>query len=254
MYEERVYTVKQLSDLAGVTVRTLHYYDEIGLLRPSSVGENGYRYYGEDALLRLQQILLFREMDLGLLQIQQIIDDPRFDLVAALQQHREALQSRIERLQNLISTVDTTIMHIVGEVKMSNKDMFKPFTDEQQKQYEEEAVQLWGDRVKTSIKRWNDYTQEEKDRIFAEGGVIYADIVATMDKGPESDEVQQHIARWHQHLRYFYEPTPEILDGLGHAYNAHPGFIETFTKFHPDLPAFLEKAITHYCVCLIVNA
>src|SRR5438477_12064815 len=99
MNEERVYTVKQLSDLAGVTVRTLHDYDESGLLRPSSVGENGYRYYGDDALLKLQQILLFREMGLGLLQIQQIIDDPAFDLVGALRQHREALQARIERLQ-----------------------------------------------------------------------------------------------------------------------------------------------------------
>ncbi|MBN1313549.1 MAG: MerR family transcriptional regulator, partial [Anaerolineae bacterium] len=115
-----VYTVKQLADLAGVSVRALHYYDEIGLLKPSSVGENNYRYYDDVSLFRLQQILFFREMDLGLLQIKEIIEDPDFDLVAALQSHRYALQERIDRLQTLINTIDATIMHLIGEVNMSN--------------------------------------------------------------------------------------------------------------------------------------
>jgi MerR family transcriptional regulator, thiopeptide resistance regulator len=101
-----MYTVKQLSELAGVSVRTLHYYDEIGLLKPSSVGENGYRYYEDASLFRLQQILFFREMDLGLLQIKDILDHPDFDLVATLQAHRHTLQEKIERLQTLISTVE----------------------------------------------------------------------------------------------------------------------------------------------------
>src|SRR5215510_9131728 len=109
---EQVYTVKQLSDLAGVSVRTLHYYDEIGLLRPTSVGENGYRYYDDDAMLRLQQILLYREMELELLQIKDILDSPDFDLVSALRSHRTVIQEKIKRLQNLVHTVDSTIMHV----------------------------------------------------------------------------------------------------------------------------------------------
>src|SRR5688572_25910301 len=125
-----MYTVKQLSDLAGVSVRTLHYYDEIGLLKPSAVGENGYRYYTEDSLFRLQQILFFREMDLGLLQIKDIIEAQGFDLVTALQTHRSTLQEKIERLQTLIHTVDTTIMHLVGEVNMSKKKIFEGFNEE----------------------------------------------------------------------------------------------------------------------------
>src|SRR5687767_14888584 len=107
-----MYTVKQLSNLAGVSVRTLHYYDEMELLKPSMVGENGYRYYTDESLLRLQQILFYREMDLGLLQIKEIIDSKDFDLVTALQTHRYTLQHKIERLQTLINTVDTTIMHL----------------------------------------------------------------------------------------------------------------------------------------------
>src|SRR3990172_12890131 len=111
-----MYTVKKLADLAGVTVRTLHHYDEIGLLKPSSVGNNGYRYYSDEVLFRLQQILFIREMDVDLPRIKQLIEQHGFDQVSALQAHRQALQRKIERLKTLITTVDTTIMHLVGEV------------------------------------------------------------------------------------------------------------------------------------------
>src|SRR5690348_1905115 len=135
-----MYAVKQLSDLAGVSVRTLHYYDEIGLLKPSSVSENGYRSYDDLAVLRLQQILFYREMGLGLLQIRDIIDSPEFDLVASLRSHRAELQTRIERLQALMITVDSTIMHLVGEIDMSKKQLFAGFSEEKQKQYEQEIA------------------------------------------------------------------------------------------------------------------
>ena len=131
-----MFTVKQLSDLAGVSVRTLHYYDEIGLLKPTRVGENGYRYYEEEALFRLQQILFFREMDLGLAQIKEVLGTPNFDQRAALQAHRQALQAKIDRLQILIETVDDTIKHLTGEVSMSKKKLFKGFSEKKQKQYE----------------------------------------------------------------------------------------------------------------------
>lgn len=246
-----MYTVKQLSDLAGISIRTLHYYDEIGLLKPSVVGENSYRYYGDDAVLRLQQILFFRELDLGLLQIKEIVDSPDFDRVAALQSHRRALQEKIGRLQSLVNTVDATIMHLVGEVDMSKKNLFEGFSEEQQKQYEEEASRQWGaEKVQQSVRRWNSYSQQQKDQIMAEGSAVYTDLVAAMDQGPHSPEVQQIIARWRQHLRYFYEPTLEILRGLGQHYNVHPDFIATFQKIHPDLPAFLEQAIEFYCDAL----
>lgn len=249
-----VYTVKQLSDLAGVSVRTLHYYDEIGLLKPSSVGENGYRYYEDEALFRLQQILFFREMDLGLLQIKEIIDDPDFDLVTALQVHRQALEERIERLQTLINTVDRSIMHLVGEVNMSKKKIFEGFSEEKQKQYEQEAVERWGDTARKSINLWYSYSDQKKEQIKQEGGAIYTDLVAAMSKGPESPEVQAILVRWHQHLRYFYEPSPAVLRGLGNMYNEHPDFNATFTAMHPDLPAFLQKAITYYVDTLSAKA
>jgi DNA-binding transcriptional MerR regulator len=241
-----MYTVKQLSDLAGVSVRTLHYYDEIGLLKPSSVRENGYRSYSDDAMFRLQQVLFYRELDLDLMQIKMIINNPEFNLVTALQSHRAQLQEKIDRLQTLISTVDTTILHLIGEVNMSNKKVFEGFSEEKQKQYEEEAQNLWGDKVKQSTQLWNSYSEQKKQQIMQEGNDIYADIAANMSKGPQSPEVQAILVRWHQHLRYFYEPSLQILRGLGEMYQDNPDFNTNFAGLHPDLPAFLKQAITYY--------
>lgn len=243
-----MYTVKQLSELAGVSIRTLHYYDEINLLKPSSVGENGYRYYDSESLLRLQQILLYREMDMGLLQIKEMLDSPNFDLVAALQTHRRTLEAKIGRLHALISTVDSTIMHLAGEVEIDFKTLFEGFSEEKQAQYEQEIRETYDmDKVRESVRRWGDYTPAQKAQIKQEGSAIYAELVAAMPEGAASKRVQAILARWHEHIRYFYEPTPDILFGLGQLYNTHPDFIANFQKLHPDLPTFLEAAITVYC-------
>ncbi|MBN1312654.1 MAG: TipAS antibiotic-recognition domain-containing protein, partial [Anaerolineae bacterium] len=127
------------------------------------------------------------------------------------------------------------------------KKIFEGFGEEKQKEYEQEAIKMWGDSARKSIKLWNSYTDQQKEQIKQEGGAIYADLVDAMSKGPESPEVQAILVRWHEHLRHFYEPTWEALRGLGNAYYEHPDFNSTFTAMHPDLPAFLQRAITYYC-------
>ncbi len=241
-----MYTVKQLADLAGVSRRTLHFYDEKGLLKPASRGETGYRIYDDGSLFQLQQILFYREIGLDLQEIKKILDDPDFDTVTALQLHRHTLQENIERLQTLIQTVDTTIMHLIGEVEMSEKNVFEGFSEEKQKQYEEDAVAQWGDNAAQSIKLWKSYSEARQEEIMQEGSDIYKEIVANMDKGADSEEIRALLVRWHEHLRYFYEPTIEVLGGLGDMYHDHPDFNATFTKIHPDLPAFLKEAIAVY--------
>ena len=242
-----MHTVKKVSKLAGVSVRTLHYYDEIGLLKPSSVGANGYRHYDDAALFRLQQILLYREMDIELAQIRRILDDEAFDPFTALEQHRATLTRKIERLGTLIETVDTTLFHLLGEINMSNKHIFDGFNEEKQKQYEQQAIKEYGkESVQASMKRWNRYSKAEQAAIKQEGGAIYADIVANMEQGPQSAEVQALLGRWHQHLRHFYEPSMARLRGLGSSYHEHPDFNATFAAMHPELPAFLQQAINHY--------
>lgn len=240
------YTVKQLADLAGVTARTLHHYDEIGLLRPAELGANGYRYYDEQNVLRLQQILFFRELGLELDKIKAVMDKPDFDLISALQTHRYRLQAKQLHTERLMRTVDATIMHLTGDLKMSEKKMFEGFSEEKQKEYEKQAVENWGDTVKQSLKLWNSYGKDEQDRILAQGGEIFKEIAQLMPHGAKSAEVQAELAKWHQHLRYFYEPTFDILRGLGNSYNEHPDFKATFTAIDPGLPAFLQEAMNHY--------
>ncbi|MBN2471005.1 MAG: MerR family transcriptional regulator [Anaerolineae bacterium] len=244
-----MYTVKQLAEMAGITVRTLHYYDEIGLLSPSRTPSNGYRRYGEAEVLRLQQIMLFRELEFSLSDIQALLDDPAFDLLHALRAHRAALQARAARLQRLTHTIDQTIKYLQGETTMSQPSLFDGFSDEQQAEYEEEARAMWDPAlVDDSVRRWNSYTDEEKAEIGARGNAIFAAIRDNMHKGADSAEVQAQIAALQAHFGVFYTCTDEILMGLGEAYHTHPGFIETFQKIHPDLPEFLYEAISHYCI------
>lgn len=212
-----MYTVKQLSDLAGVTVRTLHYYDEIDLLKPSKISENGYRHYDDEALIRLQQILFYREMGLELLAIKEILDRSDFDLMTALRSHRSVLQEKINRLQNLVHTVDETMKHITGEKHMAKRQMFEAFTEEEQEYYTRVARLEYGpDLVNESVNRWNSYSKAKQDAILEESGQIYVDIAEAIDAGkaPQDEDVQAILVRWQENLRYFYEPTRDIMRGL----------------------------------------
>ncbi len=239
------YTVSQLAKLAGVSVRTLHHYDEVGLLRPSRVGANGYRYYDEPAVLRLQQILLYKELELSLDEIRDLLDRPDFDVLRALEDHRQALQHRLGRLRRLMLTVDKTIARVKGETNMDDKELFA-FSEEQQAKYEQEAEALWGESVRASSRKWKGYSAEKKKQIFAEGEAVYLDLIERLDDVPASPAVQAIIGRWAQHMRYFYEPTPEIMQGLGQAYVEHPGFRAFFDKMHPRLAEFMREAIEVY--------
>jgi len=185
-----MFTVKQLSKLAGVTPRALHYYDEIGLLKPSQVGDNGYRYYEEEALLRLQQILLYRELDMPLEKIKRILGRPDFDVSSALEGHKAELHKRISRLEKLLNTVDYTITHLKGKEEMAKKQLFAGFSDEQQAAYEKEAEQKWGpEHVQASNKRWKAYSDDEKQRIMEEGNRMYMDLLKAMPRGAVSPKV-----------------------------------------------------------------
>ncbi len=244
-----MYTVKQLADLAGISVRTLHYYDEIALLVPSAVGENGYRYYDAAALFRLQQILFYRELDFSLSEIKALLDDPAFSVVAALHAHRAALHAKALRLHDLIETVDNTILRLTGAITMSDDQLFKGFSAEEEQHYYEQAREMYDvQEVDVTYKRWNAYSQEKQDTIKAEGGAIYQDLAALVDDhAPVSDAVQTIVGRWHQHLRYFYEPSIMRLRGLSQLYVDSPDFAEKFRKLHADLPEFMQAAINHYC-------
>jgi MerR family transcriptional regulator, thiopeptide resistance regulator len=240
-------TVKQLSEIAGVTPRTLRYYDKIGLLKPSRVGENGYRYYNDEALLCLQQILLYRELGMPLQDIKRIMRSPDFDVLNALESHREKLRQRSARMERLVVTVDDTILHLKGKKEMSQRQMFEPFNDEQQAEYEKEAMQMYDPAtVKASIKKWKSYTAAEKQRIGEEGNAVYEDMLRAMPKGASSPEAQACVERWRRHMEYFWVPNDEQLLGLVDGYNDDPRFKANFDKIHPKLAEFMREVVRVY--------
>jgi DNA-binding transcriptional MerR regulator len=243
----KMYTVKQLSNLAGISVRTLYYYDEIGLLKPSSVGSNGYRYYADEALYRLQQILFYRELDLPLDEIKKIMGSRDFEALSALESHRRALGSRLERVKRLIQTVDNTITHMKGQKMMSKKQLFEAFSEEEQEKYAAEAEQIYDPQiVKASQKKWKAYTKEDKQRIGEEGNAAYESIVAAIPFGPASPQAQTGVELWRKHMDYFWTPNPEQLLGLTELYNSDPRFKANFDKIDPRLAEFMREAVAVY--------
>ena len=161
--------------------------------------------------------------------IRAVLDAPEFETAAALARHRAALAARVGRLQHLIHTIDRTLLHLQGEIEMTTQDLFAGFDEETQARYEKEAAEMYDPKVVAeSSRRWKSYTAEDKARIQREGGQIYQDMVALLGRDPAAAEVQAVVARWHDNLRAFYEPTPDILRGLGQAYAAQPEFSAFF--------------------------
>lgn len=218
-----MFTVKQLSTLAGVTPRTLHHYDEIGLLKPSHIG------------------------DMPLEDIRKIMGRRDFDALGALENHREALTKKVERTKRLIITVDNTINHLKGKTKMSNKGLFEGFSEEEQEKLAQEAEQKYDPAtVRESNRKWKSYSKEKKESILAEGKSIYADLAAAMPKGAASKEAQAVIARWHNHMRNFWSPNDEQLLGLADLYNDDPRFRENYEKIASNLSEFMREAVKVY--------
>ena len=233
--------------MAGVTPRTLHHYDDIGLLKPSRVGDNGYRYYGEEALLRLQQILFYRELDMPLEEIRKIMGRRDFDVLKALEIHKESLSKQMERTKRLLVTVDNTINYLKGEKMMSDENFFEGFSEEEQEKYALEAEQLYDpEMVRESNRKWKAYSAAKKEAIMAEGSAIYKDMIAIMPKGAGSVEAQAVVERWHKHMDYFWTPNLKQLLGLANGYNDDPKFKANFDKMHPDLAEFMGQAVKVY--------
>ena len=242
------YTIKEIADLAGVTTRALRYYDQIGLLSPAGIGDNGYRYYDQDSLLRLQQILFFRELDFPLKDIHLLMSLPDFNLLRALQEHRAALQNRVCRLEKLIGTVDQTIATIKGEKTMTDKDYFEGFDESQ---YEEETRERWGHtpQYAESQKKWTSYSKEQKDAIKAEGGRITVRMVSENPNAkPDDPDVQAAVGDYLAYINnYFYSCDVEFLRNLADMWVEDPRFAVNYERIREGGAEFVRKAVHYYC-------
>jgi DNA-binding transcriptional MerR regulator len=242
------YTVKEIADLAGVSPRTIRYYDEIGLLTPVKLGENGYRYYDRANLERLQQILFYRELDVPLKEIRAIIGAEQFHAREALLEHRNALMARADRLNRLIHTLDRTLAAYEGGPPMSVEDYFEGFDE---KKYEAEARARWGDTraYAESTQRWGSYSPEEKEAIKTEGGRITLKMVGPDgDTRPDDPDVQDGVAEYLAYLNtYFYTCGPEFLRNLSDMWVADERFAVNYERIRPGGAKFVRAAVHHFC-------
>jgi DNA-binding transcriptional MerR regulator len=244
----KAYTVSQLAKMAGVSVRTLHHYDQIGLLRPASRTAAGYRLYGEQELLRLQQILFFKELDMPLGEVGQILDDPGFDQVTALEQHRQALRQRMERLSRLLNTIDRTIDRLTeDDMALTDEELYEGFTTEQIERYNREVQEMYDPAlVQESQRRLKRMSRAQWQAVKAEGEAVTNGLAALIDREPGDPEVQALIARHHAWIENFYPCSAEVYRGLGQGYVEHPEFRAFYEKARPGLAGFMQAAMNHY--------
>ena len=248
------YTVKALADLAGVTPRTLRWYDQKGLLKPRRTTEAGYRLYGREEVDRLQTILFYKELGLELETILELLNAPDFNRLAVLQSHLAALEARRKRLDALILTVRKTIDETQGGAHMSDKEKFEAFkrraVEANEAAYGKEIRGKYGD---AEVERTNasvlSLTEEEYGEWKALGEEILSALPAAVraKADPAGDEGQR-IARLHRRwLSYSWEAySPQAHRGLGELYTADGRFTAYYDREIPGCAAFLRDAIRAY--------
>lgn len=247
------YTVQKLGKMAGVSTRTLRYYDEIGILKPARINSSGYRVYGKAEVDRLQQILFYRELGVDLKSIKSILSSPSFDPVSALKEHREKLLAKREQLDLLIANIDKTIAASEGRIVMTDKEKFEGFKkkliDENEKKYGKEAREKYGDeQVDKSNKKLMNMTPEQ----YAEVEKLSAELMNTLREafktGDPAGELAQKAADLHrQWLCYFWESySKEAHAGLARMYVDDERFTAYYDKEQPGMAKFLRDAVLIY--------
>ena len=243
------YTVQQLAKLAGVSVRTLHHYDQIGLLKPARVEKNGYRKYEERELLQLQQILFFRELEFPLEEITRVMTAPGFDLKAALNDQRKLIELKKKRLNGLIKTIDKTISKLNQKNQMKDEELYGSFNKDEMNQYAEEAKQRWGntEAYKQSQERYAKMSKEDIQKFKEDGEKWCAKMATMMDLDPAGAEVQEMIAGHYNALRVWYEPNLKMYRGLADMYVDDARFTAYYDKHAVGLAKFMREAMHAYC-------
>lgn len=247
------YTVQKLGKLAGVSARTLRYYDEIGILKPARINSSGYRIYGKSEVDRLQQILFYRELGVNLESIKNIVTAPSFDGTAALWEHREKLLEKREQLDRLIANVDKTIALTEGRIEMSDKEKFEGFKqnmiDDNEKKYGEEIRAKYGDeQVEKSNKKIKGMTQEQ----YAEVEKLSADVIEALNKafvtGDPAGELAQKTADLHRKwISFFWDSySKEAHAGLAQMYVDDERFRAYYDNEQSGTAEFLRDAIFIY--------
>lgn len=247
------YTVLKIAKMAGVSTRTLRYYDEIGILKPARISSSGYRIYGQKEVDMLQQILFYKELGVNLENIKEIIKAPAFDRAKALKEHRQKLLEKREQLDLLIANVDKTIAAAEGRITMNDKEKFQGFkqklVDDNEKKYGREIREKYGNKtVDRSNNRVKNMTKEEYDKISRLGNEVIETLHEAFKTGDPASELAQKAAALHRKWLSFYwdNYTKEAHAGVAQMYVDDERFTAYYDKRQPGMARFLRDAILVY--------
>lgn len=236
--------IKEFAEFTGVSVRTLHYYDEIGLLTPAFVDRStGYRFYDEQSLLRMQEILFYRELDFSLKSIGEILSSPNYDKTEALKEQKHLLTLKKERLERLISAIDSAV---------KGENVMTAFDNSEFEKYKVEAQEKWGktDAYKEHAERTKNYSKQKWNDLAEGMDHIMAEFAVCMKNGetPDSIGAQELVKTLQNHItENYYLCTNEILAGLGQMYVADERFKSNIDKHADGTATFICEAIETYC-------
>jgi DNA-binding transcriptional MerR regulator len=250
----KMLTVRQVAKMSGVSVRTLHHYDSIGLLKPASVGRNGYRYYSRDELLRLQQILLHRELGIPLAEIRDILDAPGFNQLEALRGQRDKLAAEADRYAQLVKTIDRTIADLTGDTQMKNEDLYAGVTPPRQAEYEAWLVEKYGgdmpERIAASRRKFDALSESERAGLMRELKDIDDAWAGAMKNGipadsPALDPLLERHRAWVATM--WDKPCPpEAYAGLAQMHLSHPDFVARYEAIAPGFSDYHAEAMQAY--------
>lgn len=241
--------VREFAKLTGVSVRTLHFYDEIGLLKPSSVDEqNGYRFYDECSLTRMQEILFYRELDFPLKEIRMILSSPDYDKQNALKEQKRLLTLKKERLERLISALDGAMKGEIVNMNVFDNSEFEAKREE----YAKEAKEKWGDTAayEESAEKTADYSADKWEQVNSVMNDRIAEFADCKRKGfaPDSKQAQALAKNWQDFItENYYTCTKEILASLGEMYVADQRFLKNIDRHGDGTARFMSDAIKAYC-------
>jgi DNA-binding transcriptional MerR regulator len=247
------WSIVEVARHAGVSSRTLRHYDDVGLVPPAYVGANGYRYYDEGALLRLQEVLLLRELGLPLDAVRRILDGTA-DRTAVLREHHVALLAERDRLDRLATTVGRTIDMREGGRRMGPEELFEGFDADKQRAYEAELVDRYGpaaqEQIDESWRRVGRMTKADTDRIQADLAARDEAYAALLDAGVAADDPRtQEVAAGHYAwVCQFWTPSAEAFAGLGDLYVDHPDFHARYDAVRPGLAEYVRDAMAAYAI------
>jgi Predicted transcriptional regulators len=241
------FSISETAKLSGISVRTLHYYDEIGLLHPTETTEAGYRFYDDQAITVLQQILFLKELDFPLKEIKTILSNPRYDKQKALADQKNLLTLKKQRLERLLHLLDQTMK---GEDEMSLKEFDMAEIEEAKKKYASEAKERWGGTCayEESEKRTASYKASDWAMIKKESDAILKRFAELRGSSADTKEVQNLVSDWQAHItKYFYPCTKQILEGLGEMYVCDERFTKNLDCFGEGTATLMNQAIQFYC-------